>query len=287
MYHIIFNPTAGKKKATKGLQTVCALFKQRGVAFQVHQTAEVHDAERIAQRLTAVGENKLVVVGGDGTLHEVLNGIVDPTRCALGLIPLGTGNDFAAAMGLPLNAADAARVILDGISKPVDYLHVGNRRCMNVTGFGMDVDVLERCQKGKLKGKIKYLMSLMQAIFAYKGCVLTVECEGETRECNALLAAACNGSQFGGGIRICPTAQINDGKISVVTVDCIGGVFKLIGAFIALLRGKILSYPKTRHFLCDEVRFTPKTPCTVQLDGELYDNLEMHIKIGCGLKMWY
>lgn len=287
MYQIIFNPTAGKKKASKGLQTVCALLTERGVAYQVHQTAETRDAEKIARRLTKAGATNLIVLGGDGTLHEVLNGIDDPARCNLGLIPLGTGNDFAEALGLPLDVRKATEIIISGEVKPVDYLQVGNRRCMNVAGFGMDVDVLVRCQKGKLKGKIKYLMSLLQALFAYKGCTLTVESEQETRQCNALLAAACNGSQFGGGIRICPTAKPNDGKLEVVTVDCIGGVFKLLGALFKLLGGKILTYPKTTHYLCDKVKFTPQKPTIVQLDGELYEGLDMDIQIGRGLKMYY
>ena len=286
MYQIIFNPTAGKKKAAKGLQTVCELFKARGVSYQIHQTAEARDAEKIARRLTKAGASNLIVLGGDGTLHEVLNGIDDPARCKLGLVPLGTGNDFAEAMGLPMDAKEAVKVILKGNAKPVDYLQVGNRRCMNVAGFGMDVEVLEGCQRGKLKGKLKYLMSLLHCVFTYKGCALTVENKGEIRECNALLAAACNGSQFGGGIRICPDAKIDDGKMNVLTVDCIGNTFKLMSALIILLRGKILQYPKTRHFLCDKIRFIPKKPCTVQLDGELYENLEMEVSVGRGLKMY-
>lgn len=286
MYHIIFNPTAGKK-TKKGLQTVCELFKRRNVAFHVHQTGAERDAERIARRLTRAGERDIVALGGDGTLHEVLNGVEDPANCRLGLVPLGTGNDFAEKLGIPLNAAAATRLILDGRAKPINYLQVGDRRCMNVAGFGMDVDVLERCQKGKLKGKLKYLRCLLQAAFAYKGCAVTVESEGKTRESNALLAVACNGSQFGGGIRICPAAEVDDDKLNVVTVDCIGGFFQLVKALLTLLRGKILTYPKTEHFLCEEVKFTPKKPSAVQLDGELYTGLEMDIKIGRGLRMYY
>ena len=286
MYQIIFNPTAGKKKATKGLQTVCELLKARGVAYQVHQTAEVRDAEKIARRLTKAGQNNLIVLGGDGTLHEVLNGIDDPSRCKLGLIPLGTGNDFAEAMGLPMDTKQAATLILDGEAKPVDYLQVGNRRCMNVAGLGMDVRVLELCQQGKLKGKLKYLMSLIKCLFSYKGCALTVESEGKAQERNVLLSAVCNGTQFGGGIKVCPAASIDDGKVDVVTVDCIGGAFKLMSALLVLLRGKILQYPKTTHFLCEKVRFVPKKPCTVQLDGELYENLEMEISVGRGLRIY-
>ena len=287
MYQVIFNPTAGKKKAKRALETVCRMFREQNVAFQVHQTAAVHDAETIARRLTNAGANHLVVVGGDGTLHEVLNGIVEPSKCTLGLIPAGTGNDFAEAAGIPLDAAEAVKIILQRNAKPIDFLQVGDRRCMNVTGLGIDVQVLERCMRGKMKGKLKYLMSLIQTVFGYKGCKVCVQSDGVEETRDVLLAAACNGSQFGGGIRICPTAEIADGKISVVTVDCLGGIFKILKAFMALMKGKILSFPATKYFLCDRVRITTEQPCSVQLDGEIYSDLILDVQVGKGLKMYY
>ena len=286
MYHIIFNPVAGKKKASKNLETVKRILLERKVEFEVHQSCDVHDAEAIAKRLTEKGETELLVLGGDGTLHEVLNGISDPTACRLGLIPSGTGNDFAEKLGIPLDAEKAMRIILDGEAKETDYLEVGGVRCMNVGGLGMDVDVLERCQKGKIKGKIKYLMSLIKSLFAFKGYRIKIENENREETHDALIAAACNGSQFGGGITICPTAEVDDGKISVIIVDCIGGKWKIIKAFIQLMKGRILQYPATTHFLCERVKFIPEKPCTVQLDGELYRNLEFDVKIQKGLKMY-
>ncbi len=287
MHQIIFNPTAGKRKALRALEEVKEVFRKANVAFQVHQTAEAHDAEDIARRLTKAGASSLVVIGGDGTLHEVLNGIDDPSRCLLGLIPAGTGNDFAASAEIPLNATEAAKRIVELSPRSVDFLQIGERRCMNVTGLGIDVEVLERCKRGKMKGKLKYLFSLIQTVFGYKGCKVRIQSEGvdETRE--VLLAAACNGAQFGGGIRICPTADITDNKISVVSVDCLGGITKILKAFMALMKGKILSYPATKHFLCDRVVFTTEQPCTVQLDGELYSDLVLDVCIGKGLKMYY
>ena len=286
MYHIILNPVSGKKKALKNLRTVERLFSERGVAYEVHTTCATHDAEAIARRLTEQGERELIVLGGDGTLHEVLNGLVEPAVCTLGLIPSGTGNDFAEKLGLPLDAEKATLAILDGVAKPVDYLEVGGVRSMNVAGMGIDVDVLERCQRGKMKGKLKYLFSLVRSLFAYKGYSVEIETEGRTEQKEVLIAAACNGSQFGGGIAICPAADVNDGKMDVVIVDCIGGVGKIIKAFIQLMKGKILEYPLTTHIRCDRVRFTPKTPCTVQLDGELYQDLTFEAKICQGLKFF-
>ena len=285
-YHIISNPVAGKHRGLKNLKIAEKLFRERGVEYCTHFSEGERDATRIARRLTEQGEKEIVALGGDGTLHEVLNGLSDPAACHLGLIPSGTGNDFAEKMGLPMEAEKAAALILDGEPKPTDYLNVSGVRCMNVAGIGMDVDVLERCKKGKLKGKIKYLVSLTQSVFAFKGYKVRVESEGISEEHNALLAAACNGSQFGGGIRICPVADISDGKINAVIVDFINGKIKLIKAFIQLLKGKILDYPATSHFLCDRLQIFPEKPCTVQLDGELYDNLAFDVKVCKGLMMY-
>lgn len=286
MFHIIFNPVAGKKKAAKNLRAVERIFSERGAEYEVHQTCAARDAEDIARRLSEQGERDFIVLGGDGTLHEVLNGLADPSVCRLGLIPSGTGNDFAEKIGLPTQVEKAASIILDGEAKDTDYFQLGGRRCMNVAGLGMDVDVLERCQRGKMRGKLKYLKSLIQSLFAFKGCRIEIECEGRRERRDALLAVACNGSQFGGGISICPTAEVDDGKLSVVIVDCIGGKWKIIQAFMQLMKGKILSYPATTHFLCDKVRFIPEKPCTMQLDGELYKDLDFEAEIRSGLKFF-
>ena len=286
MFHVICNPVAGKKTALNNLKTVERIFQERKMEYEVHKTCDVRDAESIARRLTENGATELIVLGGDGTLHEVLNGIQDPAVCKLGLIPSGTGNDFAERAGISMDAEKAALAILDGEAKTTDYLEVGGVRCMNVAGLGIDVDVLERCQKGKLKGKMKYLKSLVQSLFAYKGIRVNFETDGKTQTRDILIAAACNGAQFGGGIKICPAAEIDDGKMDVVVVDCIGGVFKIVKAFMKLMKGKILEYPATTYFRCEKIRFIPEKPCTVQLDGELYNNLDFTVELKRGLKFY-
>lgn len=286
MYHIILNPVAGKKKALKNLGIAERIFKKRGVEYSVHQSKAEHDAEAIARKLTSEGENELIVIGGDGTLHEVLNGIVDPTKCRIGLIPSGTGNDFAEKANISFDTETAVKNILDGQAKETDYLEVGGVRCMNVAGFGIDVDVLERCKRGRMKGKIKYLLSLIQSLFCFKGIAIEMHVDGEKKDYKVLIAAVCNGAQFGGGIKICPNADIEDGKMNVIVVDDIKGVFKIIGAFMVLMRGGILEYPKTTSFLCEEIRFVPQKPCTVQLDGELYKELDFDVKLRTGLRFY-
>ncbi|MBQ8685367.1 MAG: diacylglycerol kinase family lipid kinase [Clostridia bacterium] len=285
-YHIISNPAAGKTRSGKNLKIAESVFTERGVAFETHLSQCVGDATQIARRLTEKGETEIVTLGGDGTLHEVLNGLADPSACNLGLIPSGTGNDFAEHIGLSLDAKEAASLILNGEPKETDYLEVGGVRCMNVAGVGIDVDVLDRCKRGKLKGKIKYLLSLIQSLFKFKGCKLEIESEGRTETRNVLIAAACNGSQFGGGIKICPAAEADDRKLNAVIVDFIDGKRKIIKAFLELMKGKILEYPATTHFTCNRMRVVPETPCTMQLDGELYTDIPFDVRLKSGLKFY-
>ena len=286
LFHLIANPVAGKKKLEKNIEIAKNTLIASGAAVEIYRSKCVGDATRIARELTEAGETELIALGGDGTLHEVLNGLVNPEKCTLGLIPSGTGNDFAEHAGLALDAEKATQTILAGNAVPTDYLDVGGVRCMNVAGMGIDVDVLDRCRKGKLKGKVKYLLSLIQSLFAFKGIEVEIE-NGEERETrDVLIAAACNGSQFGGGIQICPNAESTDGKLGAVIVDCIGGKLKIIQAFLQLMKGKILEYPLTKHFLCDRLKFTPKVPCTVQLDGELYTGIDFDVQVKQGLKFY-
>lgn len=287
-YHIIANPVAGKakNKGTKNLETAEAVFTANGALFETHVSQVKGDAMQIARKLTENGETEIIALGGDGTLHEVLNGLADPTACHLGLIPSGTGNDFAEHLGLSLDAEKATNLILSTQPKDTDFLEVGGHRCMNVGGMGIDVDVLERCERGRLKGKMKYLFSLIQSVFKFKGLKIEVQSGDYVKTHNALIANACNGSQFGGGIKICPSAQSDDKKLNAVIVDFIDGKMKLVKAFIQLMKGKILEYPKTTHFLCDRMRVVPETPCTMQLDGELYKDLVFDVTLKSGLKFY-
>ena len=286
MYKIISNPTAGKRGNKQALALTKEVFDEAGVSYEVFETTCRGEAQDIAKKLTEGGEEvKLVIVGGDGTLHEALNGIAEPEKCVLGIIPAGTGNDFAEAAKIPLDSKEAARLILESEAKPTDYLEMGGVRCMNVAGMGIDTEILQRCERGRMKGKLKYLISLLQSVISFKGWQIKFKQGEETVELNTLVTAACNGQQFGGGLKICPEAVIDDGKIDVVVVEHIKGIFNLGKALVTLLKGKITTYPKTRHFLCEEIEVNAP-PCTVQLDGELYSDLEFKVKVCKGLRIF-
>lgn len=285
LYHIIFNPTASNGKSRIQLDRFVERLQSAGAAYEIHETKGKGHAETIVRELGDEATD-VVVVGGDGTLHEVLNGLYAPQETRLTVVPAGTGNDFAVAANIPFDAYRVAEMTLYGEPKETDYMETPNRRCMNVGGLGMDVEVLECCARGKLKGKIKYLLSLISCLFTFRGYRVRAEVNGEILERKALFAAVCNGSQIGGGIRICPNAKIDDGKAELVIVRQMS-FFGIIRAFISLMRGKILTFKSTEHFYCDGVEIVPDEPRTVQLDGELYDgNHALKLGIRRGLKIY-
>ncbi len=286
MYHIIANPKAGDKKVKRLLKRTLKLLDDAGVEYVLHETQYKHHATEIVAELTKEDGMNVIALGGDGTVHDVLNGIRDVTKCNFGIIPLGTGNDFAASAKIPYNVKKAVELILSGQTKPTDFLEVGGKRCMNVAGVGIDVDVLVRCEKARAKGKQKYTQNMIISFFKFHGYDLTVECEGEVLVKKTLMVTACNGKQFGGGLKICPVAEIDDGKMDVMVVDCFKSKWRILDAFIRLKTGVVMSYPHKQYFRTDRVKITPKNPCVVNLDGELYEGLDFDAKICHGLNMF-
>ena len=291
LYHLIVNPDAGKHKTLRAARAVADFFDEREAEYVIHEMTSKQILRTTIRELSAPlkedeERRNVIVVGGDGTMHAVLNALDDISSVNIGLIPAGTGNDFAASVKLPSDTKKAADIILNGTPRDMDYLDVGGVRCMNVGGLGIDVDVLKRYNKSqKIHGRLKYMRCLIQSILHFKGNDIIIESEGKSEKHRAFLAVACNGSQIGGGIKICPAAVAGDGLIDVCFVEMVRGP-KVIGAFIKLLKGKVLEYKKTTHFRCKRVRFEIPGGATVQLDGELYDNLDFDAQIKTGLKMY-
>jgi YegS/Rv2252/BmrU family lipid kinase len=219
-------------------------------------------------------------MGGDGTMHDVLNGVVDFSSVALGLIPMGTGNDFAAAANIPSDAKKAAEIIAFLPPQNVDYIELSNGlRTLNAIGMGIDVDVLKKAYSGKNDKKSKYLHALIYSLRHFKSYDFTVCYNGKEEKHYGLLAGVGNGRQIGGGIKVFPDAKINDGYMDLVIVDYLSK-FKTIKAFIKLMMGKMNKIHEVTAVKVKEATFIHHGGSyTVQSDGELYDDLEFNAKI--------
>ena len=287
MLHFIYNPTAGSGRAEAVASRVGTLLESRGVPFVMHPTGGRGDGATVARALSGEGAEDIVVMGGDGTLNEVLNGLTDPARPRLGLIPCGSGNDFAAAAGIPRDPAAALALILDGEAKPTDYMECAGVRGINAIGTGIDVDILRRYARMKrLKGSAAYFAALVISLIRYRPYVFE-EADGDgVRPHRAFIACAGNGVSIGGGIPICPRARIDDGLLEVVIVDDIKKP-AIPFALFRLMRRRVLELKTTRYRRQSALRVRADVPMPIQIDGEIYENLPFDVRIvPGGLKMY-
>ena len=279
MLHFIYNPIAGSGKAEQARKAIEPRLMDTPHAFHTTR-ARGEDAE-IAARLTAEsqGDADIIAMGGDGTLHEVLNGLTDPARVRLGLIPCGSGNDFAAAAGIPMDPVAALELILSGSARYTDYMNCSGVRGINAVGTGIDVDILRRYARMKfLKGPAAYLASLLLTVVTYKPRRFS-EITGEMCEPHeALIACAANGVTFGGGIPIAPKAALDDGLLDVIIID---GIRKIAipYAFMRLMQRRVLDLKATRFKRQPRLTVRPDAPMALQIDGEIYEDLPFDVQL--------
>lgn len=285
MYHIIANSGNNDPKKTKQIEAVKSVFEKAGKEVIIHLTDHPHHATEIARQLTNSGEYAdIIAMGGDGTLHEVFNGIQNVENCSLGLIPLGTGNDFADANKIPKKPIAAAEMIIGNAAKPIDYIELSSGlRSINSVGTGIDVDVLKYAYASKNKKRNKYLSALLKALRYFKCTNFKVSWDGgEEKAYNGMIACLGNGTTFGGGIKMFPTAKIDDGFMDLAVVSYISKL-RMVIAFIKLMLGKTHKIKEATYVKCKSVKFIPENELpTIQAEGELYDNvpLEAHIVEG-------
>lgn len=281
MLHIVINPTAGKGRAGRLQEQVAKRLAEMNIPHNFHFTQNRMEATDIVRRLTEdiAGDIDIVAMGGDGTLNEVLNGVVDPEKVRLGLIPCGSGNDFAAVAGIPEDVNAAIDVIARGTARYTDYMQCGNIRGINAIGTGIDVDILRRRAKAKiLKGSLCYLVSLVASAVSYKGCIFTEETDKGSVPHHAFIACAGNGKRMGGGISLCPDATIDDGLLDIVIVDNLK-LYQLPGAFLKLMTGKILEHPHTVFHRSSRMKVVSSNPMPIQIDGEIYEDMPFNVEI--------
>ena len=284
MLNVIVNQQARrvKKLVAKTEERLTAA----GVAYRVFYTDKPGAAMKYARSLSAAGGTEFLVVGGDGTVNEVLSGPTDPAACTLAMLPAGTGNDFAAAAGIPVGLR-ALDLYFNGVPRPVDYIECGTRRSMNIAGTGIDVEILRRCQRMKHgTNKGKYFRALVACLLRYRGTKVRLTVNGETREYTALIAAVCNGTRLGGGIPLCPPAKIDDGQLELVIVDC-PPLRTLVPELVRLMRGKLLTRPIAHHIPCSGAVIEGEGNIFVQYDGEICEEGALNARIVSGALKLY
>lgn len=273
MFYIIANPASERKKSNaKELNEIYKYLNENKIEYRLFETQYYHHPYEIAKQITNENESgDLIVIGGDGTFNEVLNGIKDLSKWNIGLIPSGSGNDFAKAINFSSkDKIECLKKILQKEVKPVDYIKVNDKVCVNVLGSGIDVEVLVNFEKHtKMRGSFRYLYSFVETFFKFKWKEFDVSLDdGPFERKRGLLVTLCNGSHIGGGIPICPSAKASDGQLEFVFVKAVKKI-KLPPYLIKLMNGKIYSFPETEHVYCQKAVFKDSNNLELQIDGNI------------------
>lgn len=237
--------------------------------------------ERESQATEIAEENadnyKLIVaVGGDGTVNEVAKGIINKRQGILGIIPGGTGNDMARSLGIPLNPKEALKLILKGNKKEIDIGRVNSYDFLNISSAGFDAEVVINNEKIKkrFKSHISYAISVVYTLFTYKNKNVTIKINGKTFNEKILLLAVGNGKYYGGGMKILPMAQIDDGYLDICLISNISKLLSLY-LFPTIFNGHHIKYKKyVKIYKAKSVTITSKEEFLLNIDGDVIETKE-------------
>lgn len=272
MLHIIVNGAKHKKKPGKALCKLTKRLDAEGKSYEVIKTQYARHATDIARQLTTQDSADIVVVGGDGTLSEVVNGLSNQCKVRLGIIPCGTGNDFVRSLDAKRDVDRAIDAVLAGNTIELDYIQMPNGRVVNVAGAGMDVDTLVKYDNMKFwKGKVKYYLSLLSVLTHLQFHKLKIVIDGVEYQRTVFMIAIANGKYIGGGMPVAPQSSADSGKLNVVIINQIPKK-KILPMLMKFLKGKHVEEDCVEQFYCDSATLTVLDGGKIQIDGEVIDD---------------
>ena len=279
---LIVNPVAANGAVGKNWPRMRDFLQAEGARFDAVFTEEPGHATQLARQALDDGYRTIVAVGGDGTVNEVINGLVeqgsvDP-EVALGIISCGTGADFARVLDIPRDHMEACRRLLRFETRPIDLgritcLREGReveRYFINAAGLGFDGEVAEVVNRFPkvLGGTITYLTCLLIGLVTYRNKNVELSFDGQPVKGRLNSVVVCNGCYFGGGMFIAPGASLDDGLFYVVILGNLNKL-EVVVNLPRLYKGTHLTHPKVSHFSAREVHVEARERMFLQAEGEL------------------
>lgn len=273
---LLFNPTAGRGRAGRLATAVSDLLASNGVANTPQASRAVGDIEELTANAIREGRRRIIVVGGDGSIHEAVNGILnsDP-ETELGVIPIGTGNDFAKASTIPMHWEHAAPLLADRLSsdspaRVIDAGRCNGRYFANSAGIGFDANVSAIARSIKLPiGDAAYLIAVFRAML---NDIVTPKLRmtfgGEQIESELTLASFSNGPWVGGMFLIAPDAQNDDGLLDLVYADPVSRM-RIVTLLPKIFKGSHIAEPEVHSHRLRKCTIVADTPVLSHLDGEI------------------
>lgn len=277
----IVNPTAGNGRGSRIARLLADAVKARDIHGVIRVTKRPGHGEELAAEAGAESWDGIVAVGGDGTVHEAVNGLAG-SDVPLGIIPVGTGNDFARALGIPRQPLPALDVITAGHVRSVDLGEVNGRRYVQVAGVGFDAQVAAAVTRYRSRlpggGALPYLWGILQHMATYKNQPLTLETDTDTIQRDALMVAAGNTRNYAGGLMICPDAQLDDGLLDICLIGDLSHLER-VSVLARVFSGGHTRHPKVSYGKLTRLNIDGPRNLLVQADGQIIGHLPAELRV--------
>ncbi len=277
----IVNPVAGALSTKKKWPIITSLLKRLGIRFDFQYTEGVGHAIELAKDAASNGYQRVVAVGGDGTINEVANGIIhspNASSISLGVISTGTGGDFIRSAGIPHDYIQACSCLANGHSRVVDigvveYHNQGKpmqRYFVNTAGIGFDAAVVAITEKTSKRfgGTIPYLLGFLRTLLTYRNKPVTLHVGNDTETKRVVSVMVANGNYAGGGMKFAPTAKLDDGLLDMLVISDMNKL-ELFKAFPSVYKGTHIFHPKVKLQQTKHVFIESNEKLPVYADGEL------------------
>lgn len=264
---IIVNPAAAGGRLGREWPATAGRLARGGLEAPVVFTDAPGHATELAASAVAEGVRRVVVAGGDGTVCEAAEGLYRAGGGELAMLPLGTGNDAARTLGVPLDLVAAAKTAVNGRCRAVDLICVGDRLVFNAIGVGLTGDINERAARIKwVRGMAVYLLAALSALFRYRAQEVRLKTDREEHRGTMLILAVHGGPTTGGGFALTPRACPDDGLLDA----CLVGEFGPAGRFarlVAAMRGNLGAKAGTLELQARWLELYLDHPVPAHLDG--------------------
>jgi len=266
-YLFIINPVSGKGKAIEKITIIEEIMDKSGCNYKIQLTEGVGHAKTLAEEAV---EDVIVAVGGDGTIGEIANGLVDRNK-SFGLIPSGTGNDFIRSLDIPSDILGAMETILAGKTRELNLGMVQNLYFVNVASVGLDAHIVDKAIaiKKHFTGTKAYIVALIRGLITYRTIHLELSIDdGIHKSINTMLMAFCNGRFYGGGMKIAPMADFDDDLLDLCIIRKLSKL-KLFVLFPSIFQGKHLRFKEVEAIRGKKIIIHTNDRLKVNIDGEV------------------
>ncbi|CRK84453.1 diacylglycerol/lipid kinase family protein [Neobacillus massiliamazoniensis] len=296
--YFIVNPKAKNGQCLKIWQKIVEQLKKDHIHFLAFFTEYPGHAQTLAGRIASKNREDIIIVavGGDGTLHEVLNGVISHPNVTLAFIPGGSGNDFSRGFHIPTDPVEALTVIRRLWNKEPDFIDIGrmirndqpDHFFINNMGAGFDAVISYEVNRSKIKallnklsmGRLIYVYFLLKMLFTYKTSTFHLSIDGKTHIFeNTWFVTVSNQPFYGGGMKIAPRAEPDDGLLDITVVHQLSRL-KLLLVFISVFWGNHIYFKEVKTFTGVDIVIQSQFPIYVHADGEHigYTPLKIHLQ---------